>query len=352
MKVLIVDDSIIFRKGIEKALTQIPGIIVIGSSWNGLKALEFLQSLQVSDLPDLITLDVEMPEMDGLQTLQEIQKINYSHQGKKTMQVLMVSSLTKEGAKVTISALQQGAFDFITKPENLDSDKSVEFLRDAITEKIKIISGKDKGEQIISRISKLETKLTSSFRCIGIGISTGGPKTLMQLLPPLCEATNLPILIVQHMPEEFTKSLAANLDRYTSHRVKEAEEGETISDKTVYIAPGGKHMVARYDQQGKSVIGINDHPAENGCKPSVDILFRSLASIFADKTIALILTGMGNDGTRGLATLKRAGAHVIAQDEASSTIWGMPGSAVKSGVTDEVLPLDEIPSRIRKILHG
>lgn len=353
MKVLIVDDSIIFRKAIEKALSSIPGVAVIGSAWNGLKAMEFLKSLKTENLPDLITLDVEMPEMDGLQALREIQKLNHSLAGKKVIQVIMVSSLTKEGARVTLTALQQGALDFITKPDNPDTGVLQEILERKLREKIEGIN-----QPVASDVHKISTRgvarsaTKSSYRAIAIGVSTGGPKALTELLPPLCEVTSLPILIVQHMPKEFTHSLAENLNRYTSHRVIEAKEKDLIEARTVYIAPGGRHMTVRFNSSGHQEIALNDNPPENGCIPSADVLFRSVASVYAEKAIGLVLTGMGNDGTKGLAAMKRAGSYNIAQDEESSVVWGMPGHAYKSGVVNEVVSLSDMPQKISKLIGG
>jgi two-component system chemotaxis response regulator CheB len=188
------------------------------------------------------------------------------------------------------------------------------------------------------------------MRAVVIGTSTGGPRALSALLPDLCTVVELPILIVQHMPPGFTKSLADSLARQTGRKVVEATEGMPLERATVYIAPGARHLLLR-GSSVSPVIALNEQPPENGCRPSADVLFRSAASVLAGEVVAVILTGMGNDGTAGLSAIRRAGGHVIAQDEASSVVWGMPGSAVAAGVVDEVYPLDRIAVAVAAVVQ-
>jgi len=354
IKILVVDDSLIFRKSIEKALSKVDNIQIIGSVWNGVKALEFIKNIEI---PNLITLDVEMPEMNGLQTLQEIQKINATLPKDKKIEVIMVSSLTRSGANETIQALQDGAFDFVTKPSNLDPELALEELRKALESKIALLNGnyKASGNSSINKIvaGNMSPKSTSikAIEVIAIGISTGGPKALGDILPILCTLTDLPIIIVQHMPKEFTKSFADNLNKKCNHEVIEAEDNTKIRKKTVYIAPGGMHLCLRRNEMRDPIVVLSDNAPENNSKPSVDVLFRSLADVYGNKAIAVVMTGMGNDGAKGVLPLFRAGAEIIAQDKDTSVVWGMPGSAVQTGCVAKVVALNKIPSIIQQIIN-
>ena len=344
-RVLIVDDSIVFRKALELAFSGIPFVKIIGSAYNGLKALEFIEN---QECPDIVTLDVEMPELDGIETLIRIQEYNRNHPDKKNIEVIMVSSLTMEGAQTTIRALQNGAFDFITKPNDLEAEEARYELKRKLKEKIFSLLYKEDLPAQVGAIREIRTRTVdrSPYDVILIGVSTGGPRALATLLPELTSRVDLPIVIVQHMPPGFTKSLADNLDKKTGTvRVVEAEEGEFLQRGKVYVAKGGAHQVIRENEQG-IYLATNDSPPENGSRPSVDVLFRSAAGVVKSSAIALILTGMGTDGVMGLKALKRAGSYVIAQDKKSSVVWGMPGSAVRSQVVDEVLSLQEMPERI------
>lgn len=355
INVLIVDDSRIFRNAVAKSLEGYDDIVVTGSVRNGIKAIEFIRETP----PDIVTLDVEMPEMDGLQTLTAIQEYNRNNPSQNPVGVIMLSSLTRKGADITIKALEAGAFDFIAKPDGKEPDRNMEALKSRLATRIRSYSSKPRAaetktgppefpETVSAKPSQRESCVRSKIKAIFIGVSTGGPKALMNMLPELCRKTALPILIVQHMPPEFTLSLAESLDRKTPHTVKEAEHNEVITNRHVYIAPGGFHMLA--EKSGASNhIAINSQPPEKGCRPSVDVLFRSATNAYGGNVVAIILTGMGSDGTRGIRALKRSGAYVIAQDEQSSVVWGMPGSAVDSGNVDEILPLDRIPEAVGNI---
>lgn len=351
--VLIVDDSRVFRSFVEECLKNESDIEVIGSVRNGVKAIEFIEHTR----PDVVTLDVEMPDMDGLETLKEIKKINQRSQELLPIGTVMLSAFTKAGATATIQALEQGAFDFITKPDTSDSEQNLKFLQYHLCVKIRsckahCLSGKKSpSARQVSRVSIPEKKSSvSPFKVILVGISTGGPQALTHLLPKLCDITDLPVIIVQHMPETFTESLANNLDKKCKHTVLEAFPDKIIQPDHIYIAPGGRHLVLK-EEHGNVVTVNNRQPPENGCRPAVDVLFRSASAIYGNGILALILTGMGNDGTKGLGVLKRCGAYVIAQDEASSVVWGMPGSAVEAGVVDEILALTEIPEAISGLLN-
>ncbi|HQY88155.1 MAG TPA: chemotaxis response regulator protein-glutamate methylesterase, partial [Tepidisphaeraceae bacterium] len=343
IKVLIIDDSRLFRSALDEALSGQGDIAVVGSVFSGLKALEFIRQSP----PDIVTLDVEMPGMNGLETLEQIQQINPS------IGVVMVSAFTRRGADITVKALQAGAFDFVTKPSGPSVQENLAALRDEVLFKIRACArhranlGAKSGvrltvrSSVVSMMVSVTRRPAALTRLIVIGASTGGPRALSTLLPELCSLINLPILLVQHMPHGFTQSLADSLARETKKVVVEATDGASIDAGTVYIAPGGQHLVIR--GVGPSAkLGLSDQPPENGCRPSADVLFRSAASAFGGAVTAIILTGMGRDGTAGLGAIRRAGGYVIAQDEASSVVWGMPGSAVEAGVTNEVLPLNQI----------
>ncbi len=357
-KILIVDDSRIFRSAVQEGLSRESDIEVIGSVWNGIKALEFLESHD----PDIITLDIQMPEMDGLETLAAIQKLNADRPDDRHIGVIMLSSHTKKGADITVKALEMGAYDFITKPEGGNIRENLEVLSRQLVVKIrnyalKSIPAAKRKKPVVEpaavakkKIDREEISYTPVVKAILIGVSTGGPKALAEILPPLCERVNVPIFIVQHMPPTFTESLARSLNNKCRYTVMEAGHNMPILDRHAYIAPGGQHMVL--EKKGRETrIMINDLPPEKGCRPSVNKLFRTGADVFRQHAIGVILTGMGTDGTDGGKLLKLYGAPVLAQDEQSSVVWGMPGSAYAAGIVDFIFPLHEIADAIANMMR-
>jgi two-component system chemotaxis response regulator CheB len=360
VRILIVDDSRLFRSALEDALAGARDVEVVGSVFNGEKAMEFIRASP----PDLVTLDVEMPGLSGLETLGRIQEYNASQPGRRAVGAIMVSSFTKRGASTTLAALEAGAFDFVTKPSGASAEQSIEALSVELLAKVRAFGqtvrqrgavaggagGRGEGAGA-SRGSVKRAAVKPTAKAIVIGASTGGPKALAELMPRLCSMVDLPILIVQHMPVSFTLSLAESLGRQTGWASCEAVEGAAVERSNIYVAPGGRHLVVR-GAASAPVVGVNEQPPENGCRPSADVLFRSAAATFGGETVAIILTGMGRDGTAGLGAVKRAGGYVIAQDEASSVVWGMPGSAVEAGVTHEVLPLNQIARAVATIVKG
>jgi len=349
IKVLIVDDSRLFRAALEDALAGQEDIRVIGSVFSGAKALEFIRQSP----PHVVTLDVEMPGMNGVETLEQIQALIAAGVAPASLGVVMVSAFTRRGADITVKALEAGAFDFVTKPSASSPEEGLQMLRDEVLPKIRACARR------LPRIASAPFRVPpvrptaarpSNIRTIVIGASTGGPRALSVLLPDLCSQTDLPILLVQHMPAGFTASLAESLARQTKKRVVEAADGMPIEKNSVYIAPGGRHLLIRGNSIAP-VTGLTDQPPENGCRPSADVLFRSAATCFGSSAVAVILTGMGRDGTVGLGALKRAGARVFAQDQETSVVWGMPGSAVEAGVADEVLPLPRIAPAIAAFIN-
>jgi two-component system chemotaxis response regulator CheB len=354
LTVLIVDDSRIFRSIVEDSLKEEDDIKVIGSVRNGAKAIEFIRV----NRPDVVTLDMEMPEMNGLETLRAIREINASQPFLPPIGVIMLSVFTRKGADSTMTALEEGAFDFIAKPEGKNVLENIQSLRRQLAAKIRFFASRrlathlpNLSETRKTEISKIEIRpaplANTHFRAILIGVSTGGPKALMTLLPALCERLDIPIFLVQHMPPTFTASLATSLDAKCAYTVIEARHNDRVQPRYAYIAPGGKHLMLR--RHGDEIFTvINDQAPDNGCRPSVNVLFRSAPTVFGGDLIAVILTGMGADGSNAIGAIKRAGGHVIAQDEATSVVWGMPGSAVATGYVDQVLPLQDIPGAIFK----
>jgi two-component system chemotaxis response regulator CheB len=362
-KILIVDDSRVFRSILEKMIANIPGVQIVGTADSGATAIEFLRMRPA----DLMTLDVEMPEMDGLETLKEMLK--RKSELKSVPEVLMISSLTRTGSDITLKALEQGAFDFIAKPppEAKNSQESLHrMLQTAITAWLSrrnrgIVRPAAKSPLIPHAAAAQAGAITNGsgfsynlkptihgkpVMAILIGVSTGGPKSLADMLPKLCSMTTLPILLVQHMPPNFTKSLADSLDAKCRHKVVEGLPGTVVQDNTVYIAPGGCHMVVN-TKGANFVLDNNQNPPENGCRPSVDVLFRSAALAYPpDSLVGVILTGMGNDGTPSLPHLKNKNAYLIAQDEDSSVVFGMPRAAAATGLLNKVATLMRIPEAI------
>jgi two-component system chemotaxis response regulator CheB len=355
ISLLIVDDSRLFRSALEQALAGHADITVVGSVFSGAKAIEFIRSSP----PDLVTLDVEMPGMDGLQTLQQIQALNDARRPAKPVGVIMVSAFTRRGAQVTVNALEAGAFDFIAKPSGGSAEANLVSLRDELLAKVRAYANSRRrlAPGTVAPVAAPVTPtvrrapgIRSRVRAVVIGTSTGGPRALAELMPELCQKVDVPILIVQHMPSGFTKTLAESLARQTGRKIVEAADGMKLEQASGYVAPGGKHLLVR-GPSASPVTAVNEQPPENRCRPSADVLFRSAALIFGAEVVAVILTGMGQDGTAGLGAIRRAGGHVIAQDEESSVVWGMPGSAVEAGVVDEVHPLDRIAAGVASVVN-
>lgn len=345
IKVMVVDDSAFMRKVITDILKEDEEIEIIETARNGLDALEKLERVS----PDVITLDIEMPVMDGIATLKEI--IN-----KHNIPVVMLSSLTVEGADATLKALELGAVDFITKPNNIFGLNKKE-EKNKLIEKVKVASKVIKASKAFPSIVKPSTiNRTFDFNrerktgsIIAIGTSTGGPRALQSVIPQLPSEINGSILVVQHMPEGFTKSLANRLNSISNINVKEAENGETLEKGYCYIAPGNHHMVVR-ENNGKVIINLNKNQPVSGHRPSVDVMMESVANIKAMKKIAVIMTGMGSDGASGIKKILDSGGYTIAQDEESCVVYGMPKAAVNSGAINKILPLNEISNELINVL--
>lgn len=351
LRVLVVDDTIMYRKVVGDILEKIPGVEVVGTANNGKVALSRIATLK----PDLITLDVEMPIMDGLETLQEINK-TFPDLG-----VIMLSTLTKRGSEITMKALELGAFDFIAKPDADARQENIQALKNALLPRVNAFAKRLELKILLKQKLRQGGGLTTSApsapksiaaprrvgksKAVAIGISTGGPNALAHMLPKLPKL-GVPIFLVQHMPPLFTKSLAESLNAKCQYEVCEASGNETVRPDVVYIAPGGKQMKVAPGPGGTKVIQITDDPPENNCKPAVDYLFRSVGREYGSLVTGVIMTGMGSDGTLGLKELKSLGAVSVGQDESSCVVYGMPKSAFEAGVVDVVVPLEEIAAEI------
>jgi len=352
IKVLVVDDSAFMRKSISIMLESDPEIQVIGTARDGVEAIEQTKKLK----PDIITLDVEMPRMDGLTALEKIMK-------ECPTPVLMLSSLTTEGAETTVKALELGAVDFIAKELSFVSVNIVN-IKDNLLKKVKEIVKHRKHKERLLKLQGLsleqEKKYTpptplkagqlvkGQYKAVALGISTGGPMSLQQVIPKLKADLNAPVFIVQHMPPKFTKSLADRLNSLSQLEVKEAENGEVVKNNVVYIAPGGYHMIFR--KNGPNVtIEISNEPANTLHKPSVDVMVSSAVKVYGKNLLGVIMTGMGKDGFEGIKELKEVGGHAIAQDEMSCVVYGMPKAIVDADLADIVAPLDKIAEHINRV---
>jgi two-component system chemotaxis response regulator CheB len=368
-RVLIVDDSAVFRKVLQTALDKHPGIRVVGTAANGKEALRLVRTLR----PHVMILDVEMPEMNGLETLDELRR-QHLDPG-----VIMFSSFTSQGAATTLETLAKGAFDFVTKPTGAGTfAKTVARIKEDLVPKIEAYSRSIRVAQTektvhtaaptLSRgvtrqatnrtpgpVARSVTEAQKPARRIGfapevvaIGISTGGPNALNEVIPRFPKTFPLPILLVQHMPPVFTSQLADRLNKRSQLRVVEAKDEMPVEAGTVYVAPGDYHMEveAGTDQR---LIRTNQGPPVNSCRPSVDVLFHSVAEVYGQRAIAVVMTGMGQDGLGGSRELKKKGALVLAQDKDSSVVWGMPRFVVEEGLADRIMSLSDITPTVLEL---
>lgn len=343
LKVLIVDDAVVFRKGITEMLADVPYIEVAGVAANGKIALMKIPSLK----PDALILDVEMPEMDGIATLKALQK-QYP-----AIKVIMLSIHTTRGAEKTLEALALGAIDFVEKPSGAGNyQANFKKIREDLLPKLRLLTLQNSF--VLPKKKPLPFKPPKSIQhkdcdIIAIASSTGGPNALTELLPHIAYNANIGILIVQHMPPLFTKQFALSLDQKTEYTVREGTTGDVVAPNVVLIAPGNYHMAVRALGFEKKIT-LHQGPLENGCRPSADVLFRSVAEVYGKQALGIVLTGMGKDGTEGAKAMKEKGATIIAQDKDSSVAWGMPRSVIEAELADYVLPLDEIAHTVNKMI--
>lgn len=371
LKALIVDDTIIYRKILTDATSAFSCIKVIGTAPSGEIALKKISF----DKPDIVFLDVHMPGMNGIETLKQIKNLY------PEIAVVMVSSISTRGTSDTIEALQIGAIDFIRKPDGKDMRKNTEQLHNDIKSLLRffeikrrtlniqndsmidVTGGTTLQKKIATPVSSkqiskyksvqkvLPGKSLSAYAICAIGVSTGGPEALSKLIPKIPEDFPIPIVLVQHMPPIFTKSLAESLTRRSKVKVIEAKDNLPVTKGTVVLAPGGRHMVIR-NINGILVTGINDEPPENSCRPSIDVLFRSVAAHYGENgVLAVILTGMGNDGLNGVRTLKRKKCTCLTQSESSCVVYGMPRAVDEAGLSDKSLHLEMIADEIISLVY-
>lgn len=355
IRAVVVDDSAFMRKSLSIMLESSGEIEVIATAKNGKEGVQIVKS----QMPDIVTMDIEMPEMDGLTALKIIMK-------EFPTPVLMVSSLTTEGAKETLKALEYGAIDFIPKELSYINVNIVK-IREELIEKVKAIVSQKSFSLRLKRINNLnlhqitETSFAKQnnnrktipalgYSAIAIGISTGGPMSLQKVVPRLSKKISVPVFIVQHMPPKFTKSLAERLDGLSELRVKEAEDLEIVKGGVVYIAPGGFHMKVQKSSDSGIRIHLSEEPSDTLHRPSVDVMLNSLLNVYRKYVLGVIMTGMGRDGADAINELKKLGGFAIAQDEDSCVVYGMPKAVVDAGNADLILPLDNIANTINKVM--
>jgi two-component system chemotaxis response regulator CheB len=373
-RVLVVDDSVVVRRLVKESLQGDPDIEVVGVAANGRIGLAMVEQHS----PDAITLDFEMPEMDGLQTLRQLRSRGFS------TPVIMFSTLTERGALATLDALAAGADDYVTKPSNVGNViESIRRISAELIPKIKALCYRSHAGRpaapstqqsepqgrystpglppppVVKPLRQDSGKLSvqlparlATIEIVAIGTSTGGPNALADVIPHIPRNFPVPIVIVQHMPPTFTRFLAERLSASSFIPVSEGRTGQVLEPGAAVIAPGDYHMTLR--REGTVVrVGVPQTPPENSCRPSVDVLFRSVAQVFGPSVLAVVMTGMGQDGLRGCEQVKEANGQVVVQDEESSVVWGMPGFVAKAGLADRVLPLAEIAEEIiRRVSAG
>ena len=372
---MVVDDAVVVRTLMSRWIGEQPGLTVVAALRSGREAVDQFEQYD----PDVVVLDVDMPHLDGISTLPLLLE------KKRDLAVIMASALTRDNAEVTIKALSLGAADYIPKPEAEGGMMTSVAFQHELIEKIRVLAKRSPKPPRLPAYARrsavpVTRRLGGAIQRVGkwrlpapaektafdlrpfspitprvllVGASTGGPQALTKLVTAIDAVTDCaPVLITQHMPATFTTILAEHLSRASAKPVREAVDREPVLAGTIYLAPGGKHMrVTRRD--GIAMIALDDGPPVHFCKPAVDPLFSSAAEVWGAWNLALILTGMGSDGTTGAADVVAAGGSVIAQDEATSVIWGMPGSAVEAGVCSAVLPLEQIgPKAVRMFLGG
>jgi two-component system chemotaxis response regulator CheB len=348
-RILVVDDVQVFRRLVSEEIDRDPALEVVGTAANGKIALARVPQVN----PDLIILDVEMPEMDGLATLAELRK-SYPR-----LPVIMFSALTERGAAATLEALSLGATDYFTKPSGAGGvDASLEVIRKELVPAIKALCETAAAKKVVKVASPVAcvpparpAGQPAKVHVVAIGISTGGPNALAEVFAGLPGELPVPILIVQHMPPMFTRLLAERLSAKSAIRVQEGSSGTPVQPGHAWIAPGDHHMITIRD--GAQVrLMLNRDPPENSCRPSADVLLRSVAQTFGAGALSVIMTGMGQDGMRGCQHIREAGGQVLAQDEATSVVWGMPGVVARAGLADRVLPLSAIAEEIVRRTRG
>ena len=337
IRVLLVDYSATIRGLLSATLGADPDLKVVGAAVNGKMGVEMVATAA----PDIVLLDVEMPVLDGIGALREIRRI------APRLPVVMFSSLTERGAKTTLDALLAGANDYAAKPAGLAADEVAAKIQTDVITKIKALvpRGLSHPRPASAPPPRRPSPSREPVRGIVIAVSTGGPIALAEMLPAFAKNCPVPILIVQHMPAFFTAQLAERLTKLTGTTVREAADGAPLKPGDVVLAPGGRHLTIASDARG-IMTRLTDDPPENSCRPAADVLFRSAAAVWGGGTLGIVLTGMGRDGLAGARVIFEAGGGVLAQDELSSVVWGMPGEVARAGLADAVLPLAQLGAEV------
>lgn len=362
IKVMVVDDALVIRGMVKRMIDEEKDIEIVASASNGEQAVQTLKETDV----DVIVLDIEMPVMDGLTALPKLLEVD------PKVKILMSSTLTLENAEISMQALQLGATDYLPKPTSVGAMGTASDFRRELIDKIRSICAKRVARRGIASAEKSQASssstqsapkpsllsrdftvrpVTSKVRpdIIAIGSSTGGPKALFEVLKNLKPTVNVPIVITQHMPPSFTSILAKHIHEACGRPTAEAKDGDALVPGNVYVAPGDYHMIVEGNGLTKT-LRLNQDDPENFCRPAVDPLFRSVAKVYGNRALAVVLTGMGNDGAKGGQVIVDAGGTVIAQDEKTSVVWGMPGAAAAAGICSAVLPLGQMAPYISDFL--
>lgn len=343
IRLLLVDDSLVIRRALRECFRADPEIEVVGVAETGVRALEQIQSLN----PDVVTLDIEMPEMDGLETLRALRA-----KGSE-LPVIIFSKHTSHGATITMEALELGASDVVAKPTAHGGRGSpCEIVKRQLRSRIRALGRKGRVKGVAQQEPSFDPPLASRIyrpdrivSAVAISVSTGGPSALIEIVSRLSPDIDLPIFITQHMPPVFTRYLAERLSAKGPIPAVEASDGMPVQDRMIYVAPGDFHLeVTRANQQ--EVISLSKAPHENSCRPSADVMLRSLANIYGENLLSIVMTGMGQDGRNGCEHVKSLRGIVVAQDEASSLVWGMPRSVITANLHDAIVPLDYIATLI------
>jgi len=342
VRILVVDDSVVVRRLVAGVLEEDPALEVVGTAPNGRIALAKVEQLA----PDLVTLDIEMPEMDGLTALARMRKEH------KDVKVIMFSVLTERGALHTLDALSLGAVDYVTKPaRQAGREEALRSIREKLVPRIHAICCPAEMGPASAAADQRRGAAPEAPAVIAVAASTGGPDAVPRLLQALPGDFGLPILIVQHMPALFTRLFARRLDAQVALPVAEAADATSLDGGGVWIAPGGMHLVVERSRGGLGLL-TQQGPAELSCRPSANVLFRSVARHYGPGALAVVLTGMGRDGLEGCREIRRAGGRILAQDQASSVVWGMPGFVVEAGLADSALKPEDLAREITYLACG
>ncbi len=367
LSVLVVDDTVVYRKILSEVAGAFPDVGPVVTAPQGRLALAKMEASPA----DLVLLDVEMPEMDGLETLMQLRK-----RWPETA-VVMISGANAHNRETTVRALEMGAMDFLCKPDGNDVEANRNNLRETLRPLLRHVQMRRnlQGNPMAPPQSPAPPRHTvpiptakappaptarpharpNRFDVLVLGVSTGGPNALGEVIPGLPGNLGIPVFIVQHMPPGFTASLARHLNEKSALTVKEATEGEPVLPNTVYVAPGGRHMIVRRFTHGSGetslVVGLNDNPPENSCRPSVDVLFRSVAAQYEGNILSVVMTGMGSDGLEGVKALRRRGCFTLTQSEGTCVVYGMPMAVDEAGLSDESIPLPLLATRITHLIQ-